>query len=90
MKRILNIFGIVIVFAVIVLFTTCLVISAFVELPPNPNYNLELYDIVWLVILTLAAIYTIWRLLKFTVYQLCFTVTKAIGDAKRNKDVGGK
>lgn len=90
MKRILKALGTIVACVVVVLFTSCWVASAFVELPQKQSDPLEWYDIAWLVVVVLAAIYTIWRLLKFIVYQLCFTVTKAIEDAKRNKGMGGK
>jgi len=88
MKRLINILGTVVVCSVIVFFTTYWVASELIKLPPEENDNFEWYHIALLVLVVIATIYTIWRLLKFAVYQLCFTVTKAIEDAKRNKGMG--
>ncbi len=85
MKRVLKVLRTVLVCAVVLLFTTCWVASVFVELPQKQNYNLDGSDIAWLVFVVLAAIYTFWRILKFVVYQMSFTVTKAICEAKKNK-----
>jgi hypothetical protein len=85
MKHFLKVLTTVLVYAVVLLFTTCWVVSVFVELPQKQNYHLDGYDIVWLVLVVLAVIYTAWRILKFIVYQLSFIVTKAICEAKKNK-----
>lgn len=85
MKRVLKVLRTILVCAVVLLFTTCWVASVFVELPQKQNYKLDGYDITWLVLVVLASIYTLWHILKFVVYQLSFTVTKAICEAKKNK-----
>lgn len=86
MKRVLKVLRTVLVSAVVLLFTTCWVASVFVELPPKQNYNLDGYDIAWLVLFVLAAIYSIWHIFKCIAYQLSFTITRAICEAKKNKD----
>jgi hypothetical protein len=83
MKRVVRVLGNIVVCMVVVIFAICWVLSTFVELPPTQNENLEWYEISWLTLFVLAAIYTVWRLLKLTVYQLSFTVTKAIYEAKK-------
>jgi prolipoprotein diacylglyceryltransferase len=85
MKRFVKALGNIFVCIVLVLYTTCWISSAFVELPPKENYSVEWYGIALLVLIVLATIYTVWRLLKFIVYQLVFTVTKAICEAKKHK-----
>jgi uncharacterized membrane-anchored protein len=86
MKRALKVLRTIIVCAVVLLFTTCWVASEFVEWPQKQNY--DEYDLAWLVLVVLAAIYTMWRILVFIIYQLSFTVTRAICEAKKDKAEG--